>query len=153
MQKKLLKIRLKVWRQLVIILMAGAFIGASPALLAKEKNSYKAVRVKASQQSSATAKSKNAGFASFYAKKFHGRRTASGEIFNNNALTAAHKSLPFGTLVKVTNLRNKTSVVVRINDRGPFVRGRIIDLTRSAAKKIGLLHAGTARVKLEVLKQ
>ncbi|HPX89413.1 MAG TPA: septal ring lytic transglycosylase RlpA family protein, partial [Methylophilaceae bacterium] len=91
------------------------------------------------------------GLASFYAAKFHGRRTANGEIFNTHALTAAHLSLPFGTKVKVTNLRNGKSVVVRINDRGPHVRGRIIDLSVAAAKKIGLNRAGTARVKLEVL--
>lgn len=93
------------------------------------------------------------GIASFYDAKFQGRRTASGERFNNSALTAAHKSLPFGSLVKVTNVRNSKSVVVRINDRGPYVRGRVIDLSKAAAKKIGLSHTGTARVKLEVLKK
>ena len=91
------------------------------------------------------------GLASFYAAKFHGRRTASGEIFNTHALTAAHLTLPFGTKVKVTNLRNGKSVIVRINDRGPHVRGRIIDLSVAAAKKIGLNRAGTVRVKLEIL--
>lgn len=93
------------------------------------------------------------GIASFYGAKFQGRRTANGEKFNNNALTAAHKSLPFGSLVKVICVRNGKSVVVRINDRGPYVRGRVIDLTKAAAKQIGLSHAGTARVKLEVLKK
>ena len=93
------------------------------------------------------------GMASFYDAKFQGRRTASGERFNNSALTAAHKSLPFGSLVKVTNVRNSKSVVVRINDRGPYVRGRVIDLSKAAAKKIGLSRTGTARVKLEVLKK
>ena len=90
------------------------------------------------------------GIASYYAAKFHGRRTASGEIFNTNAMTAAHLTLPFGTKLKVTNLKNGQSVVVRVNDRGPHVRGRIIDLSVAAAKKIGLVHAGTTRVKLEV---
>jgi rare lipoprotein A len=93
------------------------------------------------------------GVASFYAARFQGKRTASGEKFDNSALTAAHKSLPFGSQVKVTNLRNGKSVVVRINDRGPYVRGRIIDLSKAAAKKIGLGRAGTARVKLEVLRK
>ena len=93
------------------------------------------------------------GVASYYGGKFHGRRTASGEIFNKNAMTAAHRSLKFGTKVKVTNLRNGRAVLVRVNDRGPHVRGRIIDLSQAAAKKIGLAHAGTARVKLEVLKK
>ena len=83
------------------------------------------------------------GVASFYSTKFNGRRTASGEKFNNNALTAAHLSLPFGSLVKVTNVRNGKTVVVRINDRGPHVKGRTIDLSKAAAKKIGIDHAGT----------
>ena len=101
----------------------------------------------------AKAAKKMVGIASFYATKFNGRRTASGEKFNNNAMTAAHKSLPFGSKVQVTNVRNGKSVVVRINDRGPYVRGRIIDLSKAAAKKIGIGHAGTARVKLEILKK
>jgi rare lipoprotein A len=92
------------------------------------------------------------GVASFYGNKFHGRRTANGEIFNNTALTAAHRSLPFGTRVKVTSLRSGLSVEVRINDRGPFIEGRIIDLSRAAAKKIFLAHSGTQRVKLEILR-
>ena len=91
------------------------------------------------------------GIASYYAEKFHGRRTANGEVFNNHAMTAAHLKLPFGTQVKVTNLKNGKSVVVRINDRGPHVRGRIIDLTYAAAKKIGIIKAGAAKVKLEIL--
>jgi rare lipoprotein A len=91
------------------------------------------------------------GKASFYANQFHGRKTASGETFNMANLTAAHPSLPFGTFVRVTNLRNGKDVIVRINDRGPFVKGRIIDLSKSAAKEIGLINSGTARVKLETL--
>jgi rare lipoprotein A len=91
------------------------------------------------------------GKASFYADQFHGRKTANGETFNMGNLTAAHPSLPFGTWVRVTNLRNGKDVIVRINDRGPFVKGRIIDLSISAAKEIGLIKTGTARVKLEAL--
>jgi rare lipoprotein A len=91
------------------------------------------------------------GKASFYANKFHGRKTASGEIFDNNKLTAAHRSLPFGTMVKVTNLNNGLSVVVRINDRGPFISGRIIDLSRAAAEKIDMIRKGVVRVRLEIL--
>ncbi len=91
------------------------------------------------------------GLASYYAAKFHGRRTASGERFNSKMLTAAHLSLPFGTLLKVTNLRNMKSVIVRVNDRGPHVRGRIVDLSRAAAELIGMRHTGTARVELEIL--
>ena len=94
---------------------------------------------------------KAAGLASYYGKKFHGRRTASGERFNMHAMTAAHRSFKFGTRVKVTNLKNKRSVTVRINDRGPFARGRIIDLSYAAAKKIGMIADGVVRVKIAVV--
>ncbi len=94
---------------------------------------------------------KKGGKASWYGPGFHGRRTANGERFNQNDLTAAHRSLPFGTQVKVTNLRNGRSVVVRVNDRGPFSRGRIIDLSKAAARIIGVFQSGTAPVLLEVL--
>jgi len=91
------------------------------------------------------------GKASYYGKEWDGKRTASGERLNIYALTAAHKSLPFNTRVKVTRLDNYKSVIVRINDRGPFVPGRIIDLTDGAAARIGLLNDGIATVKVEVL--
>ncbi len=91
------------------------------------------------------------GKASWYGPGFHGRRTANGERFNQNAYTAAHRSLPFGTKVKVTNLHNGRSVTVRINDRGPFIRGRIIDLAAGAAKAIGLHSSGVAPVRIQVL--
>lgn len=91
------------------------------------------------------------GKASFYANQFHGRKTANGETFNMNKLTAAHPSLPFGTWVRVTNLRNGKEVIVRINDRGPYVKGRVIDLSVGAAKEIGLLKSGITKVKLEAL--
>jgi rare lipoprotein A len=90
------------------------------------------------------------GIASYYGKEFHGRKTANGETFDMNAMTAAHRTLPFGTMVRVTNLANDQSVTVRINDRGPFIKGRIIDLSYGAAKSIDLLSIG--QVKLEVLK-
>ncbi len=91
------------------------------------------------------------GYASWYGGKFNGRQTASGEIFDTNKMTAAHKTLPFGTLVKVTNLNNGESVQVRINDRGPFVEGRIIDLSRAAAAHIGMMSTGIAPVKVEII--
>jgi rare lipoprotein A len=91
------------------------------------------------------------GIASWYGPDFHGRYTSSGEIYNMYAFTAAHKTLPMDTIVKVTNLRNGKSVIVRINDRGPFVKGRIIDLSYAAGKKIGLDVTGTAPVKIEVI--
>lgn len=89
------------------------------------------------------------GLASYYADKFEGRQTANGEIYSHSKLTAAHPSLPFGTILKVTNLKNGKSVVVRVNDRGPFVKGRIIDLSKSAAIQIDVIRDGLAEVKVE----
>lgn len=93
------------------------------------------------------------GVASFYGEKWNGRRTANGEIFNTYELTAAHKTLPFGTKVRVTNEANGKSVVVRINDRGPFVKGRIIDMSKSSFAQIASLSAGVADVEIEVVKE
>lgn len=91
------------------------------------------------------------GTASYYADKFHGRKTANGETFNMNDLTAAHKTLPFGTIVKITNLKNDKSVKLRINDRGPFVKDRIIDVSLAAAKELDMLGTGTAEVRIDVI--
>lgn len=91
------------------------------------------------------------GTASFYGRRFAGRRTASGERFDPSALTAAHRTLPFGSHVRVTHLRTGRTIVVRINDRGPFHGRRIIDLSRAAAEAIGMVRSGTAPVKLELL--
>jgi rare lipoprotein A len=88
------------------------------------------------------------GMASYY---WQGRLTANGERYNPNGITAAHKTLPFGTLVKVTMLNTGRSIVVRINDRGPFVRGRIIDLSRGAATQLGYLNSGVTRVSIQVV--
>ena len=91
------------------------------------------------------------GMASYYAREFDGRTTANGERFDIRDLTAAHPTLPFNTRVRVTNLSNSLSVVVRINDRGPFTKRRIIDLSYAAAEKIGLIGPGTAKVEIEVV--
>ena len=91
------------------------------------------------------------GIASWYGPDFHGKKTSNGETYNMNAMTAAHKTLPMNTMVRVTNLDNGAQTTVRINDRGPFVAGRIIDLSKAAATSIGMIGAGTARVKLEVV--
>jgi rare lipoprotein A len=93
------------------------------------------------------------GKVAHYGAKFNGRKTASGEIFNVNAMTMAHKTLPFGTRVKVTNLANKKSVVVRVNDRGPTTPDRVGDLTTGAARKIGMTKAGVVDARLEVVGQ
>jgi rare lipoprotein A len=90
--------------------------------------------------------------ASYYARKFNGRKTASGERYDMHDLTAAHPTLPFDTRVRVTNLSNNLSVVVRVNDRGPFKKSRIIDISYAAAVKIGLIVKGTAKVRVEVVK-
>ena len=88
------------------------------------------------------------GMASYYANRFHGEKTSSGELYDKNKFTAAHRTLPFGTLVKVTNLKTGTSVIVKVNDRGPYSHGRLIDLSYSAALKIGLIQSGVTKVKI-----
>lgn len=92
------------------------------------------------------------GFASYYSNQFEGRYTADGEVFDNSKLTAAHRTYPFGTIVRVTNLATDASVEVRINDRGPVKLERIIDLSEAAARAIGIEQAGLGRVKVEVIK-
>ncbi len=92
------------------------------------------------------------GIASWYGAPYHNAREADGQIYNQNGMTAAHRTLPMGTLVRVTNLSNRKSVVVTIADRGPFVPGRILDLSRAAAIKIGVWRTGTARVRIDVLR-
>jgi rare lipoprotein A len=89
------------------------------------------------------------GIAAYYATAFHGRRTASGAIYDERDLTAAHRTLPFGTRVRVTHLDNGKEVVVTINDRGPFTKGRVIDVSREAARRLDLIRDGVARVRLE----
>ena len=91
------------------------------------------------------------GMASYYGAKHQGKRTASGERFDQNALTAAHRRLPFDTRVQVTNLANGKSVVVRVNDRGPHTRGRLIDVSRAAAEQLGMIGSGTAKVRVQSL--
>ena len=92
------------------------------------------------------------GKASYYALKFQSQKTASGELYDKAKKTAAHRKLPFGTKIRVTNTKNKKSVIVKINDRGPYVKGRIIDLSRSAFSRIARLEVGIINVKIEVVK-
>jgi rare lipoprotein A len=99
-----------------------------------------------------TEASAHTGIASYYSDRFHGRRTANGERFDQNALTAMHRTLPFGTRLRVTNLANNHSVEVRVNDRNPHLRRRVLDLSRRAANELGFVRAGLARVKFEVVK-
>ncbi len=93
-----------------------------------------------------------AGVASYYAEEFNGRPTADGETYDMHAMTAAHPTLPFNTILRVTNLENNRSVVVRVNDRGPFKKDRVLDLSLAAAKLLGVIANGTAPVKLEIVK-
>ncbi len=92
------------------------------------------------------------GQCSYYASNFHGRQTANGEIYNMHAMTAAHRTLPFGTLLTVENLANGKKVTVRVNDRGPFKKDRILDVSLEAARRLGMIGSGTARVKITIVK-
>ncbi len=89
------------------------------------------------------------GMASWYGPGFHGRKTASGERFDQNDLTAAHRKLPLGTEITVTNLENGSSIVVEVNDRGPYAKGRVLDLSKAAARKLGMVESGVAKVRIE----
>ena len=91
------------------------------------------------------------GVSSFYAEDFHGKVTANGEVYDMYGLTAAHKTLPLNTIVRVTNISNEKSLILRINDRGPYVKGRILDCSYGAAKKLGFVNDGTTDVKIEVI--
>ncbi|MDA0746738.1 MAG: septal ring lytic transglycosylase RlpA family protein, partial [bacterium] len=92
------------------------------------------------------------GLSSYYAHKFHGRPTASGEIFDMNGLSAAHRELPLGTVIRVTHMGNGRSIELKVNDRGPFVEGRILDLSLGAARRLDMVEAGVAKVKIEIIK-
>lgn len=98
-----------------------------------------------------TQKAYQTGTASYYGEKFHGRKTANGEVFNMYKLTAAHRVLPLGSRIKVTNLKNGRWVEVKVNDRGPFIEGRILDLSFAAALELEMVKAGTARVMIEII--
>jgi len=92
------------------------------------------------------------GYSSYYAHKFHGRLTANGETFDMNGLSAAHRELPLGTIIRVTHLGNGNSVTLKVNDRGPFVEGRILDLSLGAARELDMIEAGVAKVMIEIVK-
>lgn len=126
-------------------------LGSAPPLQDIQDRPRPAVRVSVSPVNRARGTRVASGIASWYGPGFHGNRSASGEVFNQNAMTAAHRYLPFGTQVRVTNLNTGQSVVVRINDRGPFSRGRVIDLSAGAARAIGMIGSGVAPVSLEVI--
>ena len=119
--------------------------------LIKKVTDLKIVETSAVSEIVEKAGNKVSGIVSWYADKFHGRKTSSGELYNKNNLTAAHKTLPFGTKVKVTNTKNGKSVVVRINDRGPFSKSRELDLSYSAFKEISSIQNGLVKITYEVV--
>lgn len=145
------------FKQLVIagfIVAVVVVIGCSrryEGTYVKPRSGYESIDNGGGSSVEVTGKSE-VGIASYYGRDFHGKPTANGETFDMYALTAAHKTLAFGTKVRVTRISNGKSVVVRINDRGPFVSGRIIDLSYAAAKKLDMLDDGVAKVKIEVVK-
>ncbi|MFA7460334.1 MAG: septal ring lytic transglycosylase RlpA family protein, partial [Trueperaceae bacterium] len=137
-------------RTLIIMLTTVAVIaGCAPSAARADNTSRQAPRTVAAVIPASQLK--QTGLASWYGPGFAGRLTANGEVFDPSQLTAAHKELPFNTLVRVTNERNQMSVVVRINDRGPFKPGRIVDLSRAGAEAIDMIGSGVAEVTLEVL--
>ncbi len=147
----------------ILIFIALTFAGCTSSLgpeyksvhtpTSKHSGSQKPYKIKGVQYKPlASAKGfVQTGIASWYGRKFHGRKTANGEIYNMYAMTAAHKTLPLGTWVRVQNLKNKKKIVVRINDRGPFIQGRIIDLSYTGAKRLDIVDSGTAKVRITAL--
>jgi len=136
----------------LLVAMASVLIGcaSAPATIKLNpglKDDRQTERLHGALQDGAT----QTGLASWYGPKFDGRRTANGEVFDMNGVSAAHKTLPFGTVIRVKNLENGRSLNVRINDRGPFIKGRIIDLSRGAAQQIGMLGSGVAHVEIAVV--
>ena len=128
------------------------FLLLLPLLLLNFCATRKEIRIKPTQPTPTENGLIQYGIASWYGSDFHGKRTADGEIYDMYKLTAAHKQLPFHTLVEVTNLDNQKKVIVRINDRGPFIKGRIIDLSKKAGQRIGIENTGTAQVRLRIIK-
>ncbi len=140
-----------VGRYLPLVAMALLFAGCTPAVMRSESRAPAATATTARVATSAATAGAQTGVASWYGPGFAGRRTANGEVFDPSQLTAAHRELPFNTLVRVVNETNGKSVVVRINDRGPFKGGRVIDLSRAGAEAIDMIGSGVARVRLEIL--
>lgn len=146
--------------KLVIMVMIGLAVfefscGQLLFAATKKKAANPSIAITTSKAKAAASAKKSTssmnGVAAVYADMLQGRKTASGQTFNQHGLTAAHRSLPLGTTVRVTNLRNKRSVDVQVNDRGPWHRGRIIDLSKAAAKELGMMRAGKALVRLEII--
>ena len=144
----------KIFIILVMVLLVGFTIVANENSVAKvDQPENEVVPVNdvdnSVNQSVLSYTEKGTMIASWYGPKFHGKLTANGEVYDQMAFTAASKQLKFGTLLKITNLRNNKSVIVRINDRGPYVRGRNLDLSKASALALGMMHRGVVKVKVE----
>jgi rare lipoprotein A len=131
-------------------LVMGCAVAGLIALSAKSE-ARSSVSVGPPRQSVIPKEKPEVGVASWYGEEFQGNETANGEIYDLNGLTAAHPTLPFGTTVKVTNLNNSKNILLRINDRGPYIGRRLIDVSKAAAKRLGFVGAGTTRVRVEVV--
>jgi rare lipoprotein A len=143
-----------IWSFKFYLLIVGLFFSScasSPRFTKDRLAEPKVAPGKVSDRSATGKPAVMEGLASYYAHDFHGKKTANGEIYDMHKLTAAHRSYPFGTKVKVTNLDNGKSVIVRVNDRGPFKLERVMDLSLGAAEALDMINSGTARVKLEVV--
>ena len=135
----------------VVTVSVGLGCASSPRFAKNRSSEPSSGSVSAPSSTSSSRPVVSEGVASYYAHDFHGKKTANGEIFNMRALTAAHRSYPFNTKMRVTNLDNGRTVIVRINDRGPFKLERITDLSLGAAEALDMTKSGTAKVRLEVL--
>ena len=133
-------------KRLIIGCAVAGLIALSPKSEARLSGSLSVPRL-----SVAPAEEHQSGIASWYGQEFQGNRTASGEVFDLNGLTAAHPTLPFGTTIRVTNLRNHRSILLRVNDRGPHLGKRLLDVSWRAAHRLGFVHSGTTRVRVEVV--
>lgn len=133
-------------RKLVMGLAVAGLTALSAPSVARQPASIQDLRIEAVQ-----AKKAEIGLASWYGEECHGNLTASGEVYDMNGFTAAHRTIPMGSLVKVTNLRNNRSVILRINDRGPGIEDRMIDLSLAAARQLGYVHAGLTPVEVEIV--
>ena len=139
-----------IWPAILLVLLTGTPRLLSPETLGWEREPDAPSQAERSTVKTETVPFPQSGLASYYAEKYHGKPTASGEIFNMHNLTAAHRTLRFGTRVKVTHLANGRFVILHINDRGPFIAGRIIDLSLAAAEELQMVPAGLAEVRIEV---
>ena len=138
------------WAVLGFVLSGCASVSGTPPVSATAPPRAVTPAVPGSSEATPSAKA-HVGKASWYGEAHHGKKTASGETYDMHALTAAHRTLPLGTKLRVTNVENGRTVVVRVNDRGPYVEGRVIDLSRAAARQLGALGDGLFNVRLEVL--